>query len=212
MQRATTLAAIIAIALPAYAQQDRQLDAHEHGVGLLNIAFEGDQVAMELEAPGADIVGFEHPPESDEDRAAISGAIAVLATPLELFSIPDAAGCTVVEANAALVGENADHEEHGHGHGHDHAEEGEHKEHADEGEHKEHAGEEHHEDEEGHTEFRAEYLLACTAPDTIDRIAFPYFSQFPNARELEVQMISDKGTQGFEIERDSPVLSLEGLI
>ena len=35
-----------------------QMDAHVHGHGILNIAVEGQVVEMELEAPGADIVGF----------------------------------------------------------------------------------------------------------------------------------------------------------
>ena len=41
-------------------EKHRQLGAHEHGHGNFNIAIEGKSVSMELEAPGADIVGFEH--------------------------------------------------------------------------------------------------------------------------------------------------------
>lgn len=74
---------------------------------------------------------------------------------------------------------------------------------------------EHHEEGEEraeHTEFQAEYLLNCTDPSAIDRIGFPIFETFPNAEEVEIQMISDKGSQGFEVKRDSPVLDLSGLI
>ena len=62
------------VATPAFAQEARQLNAHEHGVGQLDIAFDGDQIAMELHAPGADIVGFEYGAESAEDRAAVDAA------------------------------------------------------------------------------------------------------------------------------------------
>ena len=33
--------------------------AHEHGVGHLSIAIQGDEVEIELVVPGADAVGFE---------------------------------------------------------------------------------------------------------------------------------------------------------
>lgn len=182
--------------------QTRELDAHQHGHGALNIAFEGASVAMELEVPGADIVGFEHPAESDADRALIDAAIAQLAKPLELFAMPAAAGCTVTAANVALLGED-DHDEHGDDHKDEHDDD--HKdEHADE-----HADEE---GEEGHNEFHAEYALTCADPSAIDAIEFVYFERFPNAAELDIQLISDKGAKGFEVERDEPRLDLSGAI
>ena len=42
-----------------YAEETRQVDKHEHGVGELNIATEGDVIEFEFMIPGADIVGFE---------------------------------------------------------------------------------------------------------------------------------------------------------
>lgn len=187
----TTL--IIALMIPSalFAQETRDLDAHEHGHSTLNIAVEGMQVAMELEAPGADIVGFEYEATTSEDRAKLAVAIAELSKPLSLFVLPAAAGCTVVESKAGLIGE--DHTEHE--------------------EHEEHSDEEHAEEEgAGHTEFHAEYLLTCTDPSAINRIKFAFFETFPNAKEVDVQMISDKGSQGFEVDRGAPVLGLSGLI
>ncbi|EET48034.1 DUF2796 domain-containing protein [Thalassobium sp. R2A62] len=134
-------------ATPILAEETRQLDAHEHGVGQLNIAFEGSTIAMELHAPGADIVGFEYQAESDEDLASIDAALAVLAKPLDLFVLPDAAGCSVVDADAELESEEAhddhdDHDDHKEDHDdHDHKEEG----------HDDHDEDEHDDrDEEGH--------------------------------------------------------------
>lgn len=180
-------------AMPAAAQQTRQLDAHEHGVGELNIAFEGNRVAMELHAPGADIVGFEYEAESAEDRAAIGAAVELLARPLDLFVLPTAAECAVEHASAEL--ESDDHEEHGE---HDDADHDDHDE-------------ENHEDEETHSEFHAEYVLTCANPDAITGIEFPYFDRFENARELEVQVATSAGAKAFEIERDAPSLDLRGM-
>ena len=181
---------MIALMVPStlFAQETRDLDAHEHGHSALNIAVEGTQVAMELEAPGADIVGFEYEAATVADRAKLDAAIAELSKPLSLFVLPAAAGCTVVKSSAGLVDEHHDEEE----------------EHA-EGEHEEEEGEE-------HTEFHAEYLLNCSDRSALNRIEFAFDETFPNAEEVEVQMISDKGSKGFEVERDAPVLDLSGLI
>lgn len=205
----TALSLIALLAGPAQSEM-RELDAHQHGHGALNIAVEGDIVAMELEAPGADIVGFEHAAESAEDRAAIDAAIA---KPLDLFVVLAAAGCVVTAANVALIGGkdhdgDHDHDEHDHKDEHQHDED--HAEHKDEHDHgDEHAGEH---GGERHTEFHAEYALTCADPAAIDAIDFAYFGRFPNARELDIQMISDKGAKGFEVERDDPRLNLSDAI
>lgn len=173
------------------AEDARQLDAHEHGVGSLDIAIEGTTVAMEFHAPGADIVGFEYGAESAADRAAIDGAVATLARPLDLFVVPTAAACSVTQANAQLESED-DHDDHGHD---DHA----HDDHAD------------HAEEAGHTEFHAEYTLTCANPEALTEITFAYFDSFENALEVEVQVITGTGAQAFKVARDAPTLDLRSL-
>lgn len=159
---------------------------------------------MTLEAPGDDIVGFEYAAETDADRAAIDAALARLSDPLSLFAFPEGAGCTVTEAKAMVADEEQDHAEDG-GAGEDHAAEAE-----------DHAGkgEDHNDDDDEarHSKFRAAYLFDCTDTSAIDSIGFAFFATFPNAREVDVQMISGNGSQGFEVERDTPMLDLDGLI
>jgi len=74
------------IAIPAIAENARVLDAHEHGVGELNIAVDGKTVAMEFHKP------------------------------LDLFVPTAAAECSVIQAGAALESEEKhdehDHEKH----------------------------------------------------------------------------------------------------
>ena len=67
----------------AFAEETRQLDSHEHGVGELNIAVDGSTVAIELHAPGADIVGFEYVAKSFDDRLTVKKALKSLSHPLE---------------------------------------------------------------------------------------------------------------------------------
>lgn len=204
---------------PALAQETRQLNAHEHGVGTLNIAVDGNDVLMEFHAPGADIVGFEYAATSDADIGAIEGAIAVLGRPFDLFAVPGAAGCTVAEASAELEGGDSHEGEDDHDGHDDHADDAkDHDDHAAKGhehEHEEHAhgdaGHDDHEAEASHTEFHAEYRLTCADPSAIDRMTFPYFDVFQNAAEVEVQVVTDSGARAFEVTRGAPVLDLDTL-
>jgi len=58
---------VVLACTPAFAEETRELGAHEHGVGAMNIAIEAGTVAMELRAPGADIVGFEYQAKSEAE-------------------------------------------------------------------------------------------------------------------------------------------------
>lgn len=206
-------------AVPVSAEEARELDAHEHGVGALNIAVDGNAVVMEFRAPGADIVGFEYAAESAEDRAAIDEAVATLARPLELFVFPEAAACSVTQASAELESEETHgahgahgDEKHADAHDEEHAHEHDDEKHADahDDEHSEHAHEEHAE-EASHTEFHAEYALTCGNPSAVSQIDFAYFGVFENARELEVQIVTASGAQAFEVVREEPALDLRGM-
>ncbi|EDZ41674.1 conserved hypothetical protein [Rhodobacteraceae bacterium HTCC2083] len=193
MKNALSLFALIA-AFPAVAEETRQLDAHEHGVGTLNIAIDGAEVAMEFHAPGADIVGFEYEASGAADLTAIETALAALNAPLELFAMSSAAGCVVNNARAELETE------------------GEHEDHDDHDDHDAHAHDEDHEDhgdDAGHTEFHAEYALSCSSADALSEITFRYFDAFPNAEEVEVQLVTSNGAQAFEVTRATPVLDLD---
>ena len=229
MNRLLTASTILIFPNIALAEETRQLDAHEHGVGELNIAIDGNTIAMEFHAPGADIVGFEYEAKSAEDRAAIDAGVATLAKPMDLFVLPAAAECTVVQASAALEAEDEhddhdheehadhkdehddhDHEEHAdHKDGHDDHDHEEHADHKDGHDHEEHAHDDH--GDESHTEFHAEYELTCANPSAIDEINFAYFDLFENALEVEVQVVSASGATSFEVERDEPVLDLRGM-
>lgn len=208
-----TIPAAIALALalapggPAGASERRELGAHVHGQGTLTIAVEGGTVEMELEAPGADIAGFEHAARTPEDRARIDAAVAALARPLELFVLPEAAGCRVAAAEVTLLEEEHGGEAHeggAHGEAH-HADEART---AAEGDH-DHAAET---AEAGHAEFRAAWRLTCADAAAITRIDFAYFAAFPAAEALRVEIVSERGARAFTVERAAPRLDLAGSI
>jgi hypothetical protein len=171
------------------ADERRALEPHEHGHSTLNIAIEGGRVAIELTAPGMDIVGFEHAAETAEHKAALEAKKAVLADPLVLFVLPSAAGCRVAEAHVELETE----------------------EHPAEPQAAGEAAPAGGEEEEGHAAFHARYALACTDPSALGSITFAYFERFPYAEQVDVTLISERGQESFKVERAQPRLTWDSV-
>lgn len=202
--------------------------AHVHGQGQLNLAIDGKELEIELIAPGADIVGFEHDAKSDDDKAAVQAAVAKLKDVAVVLGIPDAAKCTLEEAEieSALL-EDQDHDDHAHkdedGHKHDDHDDHAHKDddghkhddhddhaHKDEHDHGDHKDEHAHEEEgEQHAEFHAHYHFDCGAPSELTHLDLGYFKQFPNAAELDVQAITASGQISVELTAEKARLDLE---
>ncbi|CAH6783032.1 Zinc-binding protein [Vibrio chagasii] len=151
-------------------EEFRSHGAHVHGQVEVNIAQDGQELLVEVTAPGADVVGFEHAPETAEQKKVFEQAIAQLNKPDELFSFNNA-NCTLKfkSVSNTLESDHNEHEGHdheGHDHakhdhddheGHDHAEHDhdDHKDHDhaehDHDDHKDHDHAEHdHDDHEGH--------------------------------------------------------------
>ncbi|MEC7941906.1 MAG: DUF2796 domain-containing protein [Pseudomonadota bacterium] len=133
-------------------EEFRSHSAHVHGQVEVNIAQDGQELLVEVTAPGADVVGFEHAPETAEQKKVFEQAIAQLNKPDELFSF-DNANCTLKfkSVSNTLEGDHDEHEGHDHAeHGHDDHEGHDHAEH-DHHDHKDHDHAEHaHDDHKGH--------------------------------------------------------------
>jgi len=171
--------------------QERQLGAHEHGRGVLNIAIEGGRVSLELEAPGADIVGFEHAPRTPRQKAALTQAKQQLLAPQALFKFPSAAGCVVAEASVDIErGQHQEEEAKGTGAGGSKAETA----------------------EEGHSNFHGQYGFNCKDPARITVIEFGYFQAFAGAQKLEVNVITPKGQTKFDVTRTKARIDLAGVM
>jgi len=178
---------------------ERELDAHQHGHGVLNIAIEDQTLWIELEAPGADIVGFERPASSEEDKVAIETAKAKLGDLFGLFGIPANASCELDEMMVMLVGdEHEDHDEAG-------ADADHHDDHNEADHHGGHAKEETH-----HTEFRAEYKIRCADLSEIETLPLRYFTVFPAAQELDVSVVTESGQHRQEVTSESATVQLSG--
>jgi hypothetical protein len=176
-----------------FAEETRQVDKHEHGVGELNIAIQSNTMVLEFIIPGADVVGFEHEAKSEQDKAIVSAALTKFDDYNNIFIIPTNSKCILISSkiNINQEDEHDEHDEHDDHDGHD--------------DHDEHQ-------EEEHNEFYAKYTFECGDIKSLDLLEFPYFETFSNSGELEVQFVSEIGSTSFEVEADSPIINIEGKI
>ena len=151
---AATSAITLFLCSGALAEDKRAADAHQHGHGVLNVALEGETLGIELETPGADILGFEHAAEADEDKATVEQARKTLSDPVALFGLPGSAGCKVTEAEIEIGADETDHDDHDDDHHEEHAD-GDHDDHDDD-HHEEHADEDHDDHDDDHHEEHAD--------------------------------------------------------
>ncbi|MEZ8689837.1 DUF2796 domain-containing protein [Vibrio splendidus] len=197
-------------------EEFRSHEAHVHGKVEVNIAQDGQELLVEVTAPGADVVGFEHAPETAEQKKVFEQAIAQLNKPEELFGFNNAS-CTLKfkSVTNTLEDDHDDHEGHeGHDHaegehddheGHDHAEH-DHDDHKDhdhaEHDHDDHKGHDHaehgHDDHEGHDhsegghgEFTVEYHYQCSDIEKLDTVNTQWFSKFSNTKSMTVNLLTD---------------------
>lgn len=95
---------------------------HEHGAVTLNLAIEGNSLAVELEAPAINVVGFERAPRTAEESAAVSAAAAWLFSGAGMIGVPKAAGCRRDSASLEVPdwAKSSSNREHSHDHDHEH--------------------------------------------------------------------------------------------
>ena len=153
MYKLSPLAALVALTIShsVVAEEGfRQHDAHVHGEVELNIAQDGQELLIEITAPGADVVGFEHAPENDQQKQTLAQAVKTLNSANLVFSLTQAADCQLSHYSVSHTLEDK-HGEHNHDEHHDHKGHGEHDhdEHHDHKGHDDHDHDEHH-DHKGH--------------------------------------------------------------
>ena len=85
------------------AEESNISQSHSHGTGTLIVTHSDTSIQLSFSAPGADIVGFEHPAENNDDRVLVARAVSDLSKPLELFEPPVEAGCFNASANVTLT-------------------------------------------------------------------------------------------------------------
>ncbi|EMW0562815.1 TPA: DUF2796 domain-containing protein [Vibrio parahaemolyticus] len=185
------LAIVIGLSLStvATAEEYRQHSAHVHGHVEFNIAQDGSDLLLEITAPGADVVGFEHAPENAEQEKTLQHAVATLEDSNALFAINPQAQCEIEEVHVehTLGGQHEEHEHHDH-EGHDHDEHAHHDH--DKNDHDGHEGHDHSEHSD-HGEFTVQYRFHCAQVGELSRIQTDWFNQFPSTESVNVNLFTD---------------------
>jgi hypothetical protein len=176
------------------AASHRHHAAHEHGVAHLNVALDGDHLYIEFSSPAANIVGFEHHPRTQKQKAAVADALKKLAQGKTLFLLSPESSSQMVAADVHTdIEHHADaHEKTGHT--------GEDAHHHAEKETHEHTGEHHEADEnERHSDFKATYHFVCKKPKKLSKIAVRLFNIFPGIEHIQVQLLAGTKQTAMEL-------------
>jgi hypothetical protein len=141
-------------------------EAHVHGEASLAVAVDGGTLTLLLEAPTDSLVGFEHAPRNDGERAAIARMKVALERFDALFRPSAAADCR--PAGVTLESELLEE-------GHDHAAGHEHGEHA------------------GHADLEGEFVFECGRPEALRDLEVRLFEHFTRLEHLAVQVAGPRG-------------------
>ncbi len=220
MKFSTLFAAALATApIVASAQTERDLDSHEHGSALLNIAVDGSAVIVELESPWDNLVGFEHAPSTDEQHALVDSALDILNEPGQLFSFIGTS-CTIAEKTLESKLEDTDghdehHDEHDDKHGEKHDDDHEHDDEHAEGhdddhdhddEHAEkhdddhgHGHDDHPDESSAHSSILALYNFSCEDTSKLSSMDVNILDIWSGFDELDVQLIGENGQSSMEL-------------
>ena len=159
---------------------------HVHGVIELGVVVEGDTVAVSLRAPLDDVVGFEHAPESDEQRERIRQAAAMLSNADAMFGLAGSASCSISDTSVdgpayvtehlagGEAGSAGSHDGHHHDAGHDDSD---------------------HHDSEEHSEINAGYEWECGNVSALDALALRFTESFVGVETIEIQILTSAGAR-----------------
>ena len=111
-----------ALAFPALAHDDHghdhghSLGAHVHGEAMMQLGIEGYRAELILDTPAVNIIGFERPPRSEEEEAALESAVVHFRNEPLLEPGQEAERCQVENAQvqSALLHENGEAPDDGH--------------------------------------------------------------------------------------------------
>ncbi|MCP4358349.1 MAG: DUF2796 domain-containing protein [Chloroflexi bacterium] len=163
----------------------REHEAHEHGAAELMIAWSGNDLAVDLETPTYNVLGFEYAPTIEAEQTLLAESVAALETGEILQFSPDA-NCTLTSATVETELAEEIHEEDAH-------EEGE-------------TG--HEDEEETHSDIDVAYNIQCEHPDKLESLDLSkLFAQFPNFEDLRAQWVSDATQSAKTLTPDDPILS-----
>lgn len=169
----------------------RSAEAHTHGGADLAIVLEGRVVTIELDTPLYNVLGFEHSPDTDEQKATVKTAEAILGRGGDLFEFNNNADCVIKAGmkNVTLFEKGSDSDEHSHHHEH----------HADEDNHKESEHSHDHDHSDTHKDVILQYEFECQKPNALSRVSVNLFEYFNELSEIGVTYLGPSVQRQIEL-------------
>lgn len=200
MNRTNTVIAMVAISLvcgPTLAQH-----AHVHGNANLQITIDGSVLTLMLSTPLENVVGFEHSPRTDSQKAAAQALGERLTRPDALFIPSRQARCTPTASvvNAPVLGMNGVIEgrvekqpaaqagkaaQRGHSHGAKKSEPG----------------------GDGHAELLAQFTYKCEQPAALKGLEVRLFDAFRGVRRIDAQVAGPAGQKAARLSSSQRLVS-----
>ena len=191
--------------------------AHEHGAAELLLSSEGRDVQITFNAPAQSLVGFETAAVTEEQKAAVARAEAILMAPRDIFAL-EGNSCLQIDATvdvSSLAGvgnapsQAEAHDDHSDEHADDHDED-----HTSASDH--HAHEHHDHDDDGdasdadsHSDVSASYTFECESNEALTRVTFNR-DGFPLGLErIDVLWVADWGQGAGQATPQSPSVNLQ---
>ena len=209
--------------------------AHEHGAAELLLSSEGRDVQVIFNAPAQSLVGFETVAVTEEQKATVARAEAILMAPRDLFSL-EGNTCKLIDSTVDVsslvdVGNAPSQAEAQDDHSDDHADHASHdehtEEHADHDDHDDHdedhastsdnhAHEHHDHDDDGdasdadsHSDVSASYTFECDSNKALTRIVFNRDGLPFGLERIDVLWVADWGQGAGQATPQSPSVNLQ---
>ncbi|MBB5392029.1 MULTISPECIES: DUF2796 domain-containing protein [unclassified Herbaspirillum] len=185
---ATALIAASLLSLPSFAANSANSTdsaghhgnhpAHEHGVGKLDVALEGNTLTLHLDTPLVNLVGFEHAATSARDKETVQAMAKALRDAGRMFATDAAAQCKPAEIQLqsavlppALLGEKT-----ASGAAQAAA------------------------PNDGHADLDGDFTLVCASPGALNTVdASGLLRAFPGFQRIDVQLATPKKQAAFQL-------------
>lgn len=165
----TLVSCALSVALPFTTAYANGLGVHVHGAGSLQVVVEGDELTLDMDTPLDNLLGFEHEPRDDKQKAAVRKMAQTLRDAAKQFVLTPAAHCTLTSVR--LVSSVLDPKLLG--------EESKPKQAAKE--------------EAGHADLDASFSFRCANPKYLRDVEVKLFDNFRNLHQLDVQLVGPHG-------------------
>lgn len=151
-----------------------QHEAHVHGMAVLQLIQEGSELLLTLNSAAGNLLGFEHAPQTDEQKEQLLNTERKLKNSDTLFQIVGGE-CALRSQQNNVQKLFAKHSENHHEHAHEHDHQ--------------HTSDDHHESEDQHENISSEYQYHCSSPSDLNAIEIKLVAHFPALETLEVEWI-----------------------